>query len=252
MQEEVLCRIPLKKLAVATVLRAKTHRPALRSRHAASALGAAALLLLGLHGAQAAVYTYTPVTSITDKWATGTDWTAVPVSAAMTELTFVGSNTTVLANSLNNTNTDNISGLFVLNILDLQGTGPASGVGVININNTSPATGLSFTSNVSTTPVINLNALAGAAGLTYNVNVPLTLTNNTTFQGNGTAIFKFAGIINGPGILTKTGTSTLTLTSADTYSGGTQVQNGLCPRIQWQQLWQPVCRQYPDAGQCHR
>src|SRR5436190_16263040 len=85
--------------------------------------------------ALAATYTYTPTTGTTDQWAAGTNWSpSAPVSAADTELTFVGTNTTVLANSLANTNTNNISGAFQLNILDLQGTGPASGAATITLN----------------------------------------------------------------------------------------------------------------------
>ena len=86
----------------------------------------------------AAVYTYTPGNSDTDLWAAGTNWNAIPVDSPTAELTFVGDNATVLPDGLTNTSTDNISGRLSLNILDLQGTGPASGAATINTTLTSP------------------------------------------------------------------------------------------------------------------
>ncbi len=176
----------------------------------------------------AAVYTYTPMNSTTDLWSAGSDWSAAPASGTATELTFVdATGSTAVANSLANTNTDDISGLFQLNILDLGGSGPASGAATININSTSPSTGLDFVTNGSTAPVVNLTALSGAAGLTYTINAPITLAANTTFQGNGTATFNVAGAISGSGFsVTKSGSSTLTLSGANTYTGGTTINGG--------------------------
>ncbi len=176
----------------------------------------------------AVIYTYTPANTSTDVWTAGTDWSLVPVGGSATELTFIGSNTTVLANSLTNVNTDNISGFFSLNILDLQGTGPASGAATITIASTSPSTGLNFVTNPtgSVAPVVNLNALTGTAGLTYNVSAPITLAANTTFQGNGTATFKFSGGISGGFAIVKNGSSTLTLSGSNSYTAGTTINAG--------------------------
>src|SRR5207249_4955759 len=86
--------------------------------------------------ASAATFTYTPTNAITDLWSAGTNWDTTPVSNVATRLTFIGNNATVVSDGLTNVNTDDLSGLFQLNILDLQGTGPA-GAGApatININ----------------------------------------------------------------------------------------------------------------------
>ncbi len=132
----------------------------------------------------------------TDIWSAGTDWDATPVSAATTELTFVGANGTVLASGLANTNTNGSATPFSLNILDLQGTGPTSGGASVTINSSSAP--LNFVVNGTTNPVVNLAALAGASGLTYNVGSNLTFANNVVFQGAGTATFNFSGNLRRP------------------------------------------------------
>lgn len=170
--------------------------------------------------ALAATFTYTPTAGTTDQWAAGTNWNSVPVSAADTELTFVGTNTTVLANGLANTNTNNISGAFQLNILDLQGTGPASGAATITLASASPSTGLNFVANGGTNPVVNLNAVNGAAAVSYVVSQPVALGNDLTFQGAGTSVFNFNGVISGSALVTKSGASALNLGGANTFSGG--------------------------------
>src|SRR5438067_841886 len=142
--------------------------------------------------ADAVTFTYTPTNATTDLWSAGTNWDTTPASNVATRLTLIANNATVVSDGLTNVNTDDVSGLFQLNILDLQGTGPA-GAGApatISINATAPSTGLNFISNGATTPVVNLNALAGASSLTYNLNAPITFSNTTTFTGSGTAVFK--------------------------------------------------------------
>ena len=92
-------------------------------------------------------YSYTDATTgQTTTWSSGTDWTsAAPVSSTTTDLTFFN---TTLASGFTNTNNDNItgsSGLFSLNVLTLDGTGPSSGTGAtITIGAVSPGTGLDF------------------------------------------------------------------------------------------------------------
>jgi fibronectin-binding autotransporter adhesin len=189
------------------------------------AAAASSLAAIPADIASAAVYTYTPASTTTDTWSAITDWSAIPASATTTTLTFVGTNTTVLANSLNNINTDNDTGLFSLNVLNLQGTGPASGAATITIAAASPGMGLDIDGSSDT---VNLNALNGTAGLTYNVSAPITLDATTTFTGNGTANFNFSGVISGSGAgITKSGTSTLTLSNADTFSGTTTINSGI-------------------------
>src|SRR4051812_16222661 len=68
-------------------------------------LAAAAVASVALaQSASAATFVYTPNNAATDLWSTTPNWAASPpVSAATTELTFVGSNATVLADGLTNT-----------------------------------------------------------------------------------------------------------------------------------------------------
>ena len=58
--------------------------------------------------AVAAVYTYTPAATF-DYWAAGTNWSAIPVSDSSTQLTFVGSNDTVLSGQVNDLSIDDIA-----------------------------------------------------------------------------------------------------------------------------------------------
>src|SRR5437868_354163 len=99
---------------------------ATRTARIVAAAAAAVAAAMATRNASAVTYTYTPQSTATDVWSAGTNWSATPLSAVDTRLTFVGTNTTVLANTIANTNTDDISAAFQLNILDLQGTGPAS------------------------------------------------------------------------------------------------------------------------------
>lgn len=147
----------------------------------------------------ATTYTYAPVANTAPgDWSTGTNWSpsGAPVSGATTTLTF-GSNSPVLANGLTNTNTDDIGGAFQANIINLQGTGPASGAATINIAAAS-GNSLNLVAPAASSIVANLNANAGTAGLTYNVSVPVSLTafaagDTVVFQGAGTATFNFSG-----------------------------------------------------------
>ncbi|MCX7424576.1 MAG: autotransporter-associated beta strand repeat-containing protein [Planctomycetia bacterium] len=173
-----------------------------------------------------ATYTYTPTNSTTDIWSAGTNWDLPPIPDSTTRLTFVDNNATILSDSLANTNTNDVAGAFALNLLDLRGTGPAGGAATININSSSASSYLNFVTDGSTAPVVNLDGLAGIAGLTYNVNSNVTLANNTTFQGDGTAHFNFLGAISGEGGLTKSGTSTLMLGGSNTYGGLTMINGG--------------------------
>src|SRR5688572_14106978 len=83
--------------------------------------------------AEATTYTYTP-TGTTDAWSAGTNWSATPVGAADTRLTFVADNATVIPNAQASTSNNDIAGNFQLNVLDLQGTGPATTAASITIS----------------------------------------------------------------------------------------------------------------------
>src|SRR5688572_24949271 len=170
---------------------------------------------------EAVTYTYTPA-GTADAWSLGTNWSATPASAADTRLTFVADNATVFPNAQVSSSNNDVAGNFQLNVLDLQGTGPATTFSSVTLTGNP----LEFVSNGPATPTVNLNALSGAAGLGYTVANNLLLTNNTTVAGDGTATFTLSGPIGGGGSLTKSGTSTLLLSGSNTYSGGTVVSGG--------------------------
>jgi autotransporter-associated beta strand protein len=178
---------------------------------------------VGVAGTRAGAgqFIYTPAGS-TDQWTAGTNWSAAPVSGSDTQLTFVGSNATVIPDGQTSTSNNDVAGNFQLNILDLQGTGPATTAAAINLTGNA----LEFVANGPTLPVVNLNANNGAQALAYSVANALTLTGNTTFTGNGTSGFSFSGPISGAGSLTKSGTSTAVLSGTNTYAGGTTVSGG--------------------------
>ncbi len=174
----------------------------------------------------AATFTYTPSAGTSDLWSAGTNWDAPPVGAGDTRLTFVSGNATVLPDDILNTSTNDLAGDFQINILDLQGTGPAAGAGTVNIAGTPPSTGLAL---AGTNPAVNLNALAGVAGLTYDIAPTLTLNANATVTGAGTANFNLNGGLSGSAFtLTKGGTSVLNLGSASNLGSLTigNVQDG--------------------------
>jgi autotransporter-associated beta strand protein len=173
---------------------------------------------------------YTPGAGTTSTlWSAGTGWSpGAPVSGATTQLTYNGG--TPYKNIIN-TNTDDVGAVgsaFSLNILDLSGNGDTTGGGSFITIAASGGRSLNFVSNGATTPVINLTGNNGDPMhlMTYTVSAPITLTNNTLFTGNGTATFNFSGAISGSASLTKSGTSLLTLSGANTYTGATIVNGG--------------------------
>jgi fibronectin-binding autotransporter adhesin len=190
-----------------------------------------AALVVPAARAVATEYVYSPNNSAADRWWSGVDWSpGTPAGGPGTTLTFVGANGTVLASGLANTNTNNVSGAFALNLLNLQGTGPAVGgsAASVTIASTDPSTGLTFVRNGTTGPVVNLNANVGtlANGLTYTVSSPIALGADTTFAGSGTAAFNFAGVLSGPGRLIKTGSSAVAVLGTNTFSGGVALNGG--------------------------
>ena len=196
-----------------------------KSRLLVMGLGLMGGLLVAMPpNAKAATYTYTPTNSATETWASGANWSAAPASASDTILTFMGVNSKVLPNSTANFNNNDVANPFNLNVLNLQGTGPASGAGNITIGGTA----LRFVNNGSNNPVMNLNALKGVGGLTYTNSAPITLATNITVTGDGTAGFVLGGSISGSGAITKYGASTLQLNgdSSSTFSGPINLRGG--------------------------
>ncbi len=192
------------------------------------AVAMAIAAMAGQPAGNAAEYIYNPVNGANDLWSDGTNWSAAPLSSELTQLTFVGNNATVLANGLTNTNVNTLAP-FSLKALNLQGTGPSSGAATINISSAVSGGGylnLTAPAGIYGYPVVNLNAMAGTAGLTYDVASNLNLATSAYFQGNGTATFNFSGAISGNGGIIKSGSSVLTLSGANTFTGDTQVAQG--------------------------
>lgn len=189
--------------------------------------------------ASAATYIYgTSSGTINQNWSTGAGWNFVPLSGIDTAITILDPNSTLFAADSAIISNNDLPGNFQLNVLTLQGTGPASASASITLQGGA----LEFVSNGSATPVVNLNALKGTGSnqaLLYNINNNIVLTNDTLFTGNGTpgAVgstlgtqgFFFNGLLSGAGNLTKSGTSQLNLGGTSTsysYTGDLNVQAG--------------------------
>jgi autotransporter-associated beta strand protein len=102
----------------------------------------------------------------------------------------------------------------------MAGTGGltiAGGTQTLSGNNT-------FTGNT----VINANAnlIIGGAGTLGNGDYAGTITNNGNFEYASTATQTITGVISGTGDIDKTGTGTLILGAANTYSGATNIDSG--------------------------
>lgn len=182
-----------------------------------------------------APFTYTPAEAtntagMPDNWSAGAGagWSGTPSSATDTTLIFNVPTTTTVSRFTAN----DVANPFQLNVLTFQGTGPAGNSATSTL--TLQGSGLDLRTDGTTTPVVNLNASRGATGtptptMTVNVGNAITLTNDTTFQGNGNATaFNFNGVISGGGNLTKSGSSTMRLgATGNNYTGSTNVSAGI-------------------------
>jgi fibronectin-binding autotransporter adhesin len=206
-------------------------------------LGASSLLAAPL--LHATPFTWTSTAAGTYDWTIGANWSgsAQYVSDAANELIFFSDSTTNFADPIGgarNINT-NVPATLAMNTLTLNGKGNTSGASPVTVNIASSAS--TWTIGDGTTSVVNLNANQGAstaAGFNYNVAANLTLNQAAAlFTGNGTGGvhtgatdtgFVFSGSIgqsaSGYGI-TKSGSSRLTLSSANlTFTGPLTVNGG--------------------------
>lgn len=180
--------------------------------------------------ARAATYTFTPTVAGTYPWTTAENWdvNGVPVSSTDAGVTLFSDTTTALANGTITVNTD--PSALTLNTLTINGRGAAATAQTTASIGTA-ATTWTFD---GTTPTVNLNGVNGGQKLVPTFLPKIALNQDITFTGNGNANsassgagFTFSGAISGAYKLTKSGTSTLTIGTGNTYSGKTVISGGI-------------------------
>jgi fibronectin-binding autotransporter adhesin len=159
-----------------------------------------------------------------------------PVSSNLNTIRFFQDNTTQLLNT-GNPNTQNVilnhgGNAFELGTLNLSGraSNTANAKLIMNLS----GDGFNF-SGAAGTIGLDANNVDANRTITYNVanNIELGTASSgsvLTLAGNGTSAFNFSGIISelqaGGGSLVKSGTSTVSLTGANTYTGATFLNAG--------------------------
>lgn len=105
--------------------------------------------------------------------------------------------------------------------MTLQGSGALR---LSSVNSVSASTAYNFnggTMNANAAGLFNLGSLSGASG---NIGSPANQNFSIGALGTDTT---FSGVINGAGLIIKTGAGTLTLDGANTYTGFTIISNGV-------------------------
>ncbi len=184
---------------------------------------------LALPSALATTYTFTPTVVGANPWTTIGNWdvNGLPASATDAGVTFFSDTATALSNGAFTVNTD--PSALTLNTLTINGKGAD-----VTANTT---VGIGTANNIWTfdgaAPTINLNGMNGTKALVPSFLPKIVLNQDITFTGNGMANsasgsggFTFSGAISGAYKLTKSGTSLLTLSTANTYSGKTIINGG--------------------------
>jgi len=151
-------------------------------------------------------------------WSTGNNWLggSAPTSSSTTDLTFAGStNTGTAAIPLN----QNIGNPFQLNTLAF-----AIGSGSFFLGG-NPLAFTGITNSIT-------QGSSNAQSIANNISAVTSSTVTLTLGGNGTGVVTMSGIIaNGGGAkdyaLSKSGTSTFTLSGANTYGGTTTISGGI-------------------------
>jgi autotransporter-associated beta strand protein len=171
-------------------------------------------------GAPASTTLWNATTSGTLNWSSNANWTGgvPPPSSRFSTIAFFTGQT--LPSGTITSNSDTVGG-HALNVLTLGGTGPISG----SMTMTLGGNALLLRRESLLDPVVNLSATNGT-GFIWNVSAPITIEDNITFQGAGTATFNVSGVVSGSGNLIKTGTSKLNISGANTYTGTTTISAG--------------------------
>jgi fibronectin-binding autotransporter adhesin len=192
-------------------------------------LAAAAFSLGATVSANAAVFTYTRSTGNTagtpDSWSAGDNWApSAPASGSDTSLEFTGTLSSAATVFTNN----DLAGNFHLNQLDFTYAGPASGTAPAVTISGNP---LDFFNDSTTSPTLNINA-TGAKTPTLTISNNIILDNvidgslvvvansNATLSGVISSGFVISG-------LNLTGSATVTVGSANTYTGSTILDGGV-------------------------
>lgn len=177
------------------------------------------------NGVYAASYTFAGVQTSTTLWSSGSGWTGTPVSSTSTTL-LIGSAITY-SSAFSTTGTNDFTSPFLLNALVLQAT---NNISTYPITFTIGGGALDFRSNGSVAPVVSLNAnrrtTTPSPPTIFTVNNDIIANDGLTFNGNGTGAFIFGGVISGTNGIVKSGTSTLTLTGNNTFTGTTTLSGG--------------------------
>jgi autotransporter-associated beta strand protein len=200
-----------------------------RSKIAGLLMALAGITGVGAGDSQGAVYTWSPTVTGATTWASGVNWSAVPVGATDARLSFVGNNGTAFNVVGNFTPSNDIAGDFRLYQLDLQGT--AHGTSGSNVTITILGSPLLFGTNGLSGAAVNLNALRPASGLIYyNAGTPIKLAADLVLQGDGNAMeFRFSGSLtdaSGTNGVTKKGLSSVIFSAVNAYGGPTVMEAG--------------------------
>ena len=174
-----------------------------------------------ISSASALTHTFTPTAAGTYAWTNIANWDANGVPTSFAKIAFYNNTTTALGNGTTTINGDPAT--LTLDTLTLNGRGAAATANsVVNIGTAGSNWAFS-----GTNPTIHLNGVNnGSRTLGYSVAPNIALNQNLTFIGNGTASFGFPGKISGGFGITKSGTSTLSLGGANTFSGDLLINGG--------------------------
>ena len=194
-----------------------------------SRLFTASLVITLGQSAMATDYTWTQSTIGTHDWTVGTNWgvNGQFVSGSTNGLVFFANTTTNLPEGAMSI-TANVPTALTLNSLTLNGRGP--GTGALSALTVAVGTSASTWTFDGATPKINLNGVSATKNIQYTVAANLAFNQNTEFTGNGTGNFTFSGGFSGGSsvLLTKSGTSTLSLTGTNSgYSGNWLISGGV-------------------------
>jgi fibronectin-binding autotransporter adhesin len=165
-------------------------------------------------------------------------WTGgTPVSGNLNTIQFFNDTTTPFVNTVDATQAsilDNGGTAFQLGTLTLSGRGSSTEWQDLTMNLSGDA--LNFSAATGTVKLNAMKASSNRSFVTYNVANDIQLGTASsatalTFTGNGDSVFNVGGIISelqsGGGSIVKNGTSTLTLSNTNSFSGGVFINGGI-------------------------